>query len=71
MLTLAGSDEILRDDAIRMADKLCAANPRSELQVWPRMVHAWPLFAPVMPEARAAIAAIGGFVQRILGSRGA
>ena len=71
VLTLAGRDEILRDDAIRMADKLCAANPRSELQVWPRMVHAWPLFAPVMPEARAAVAAIGGFVQRILGSRGA
>ena len=71
VLILAGSDEILRDDAIRMADKLRAANPRSELQVWPRMAHAWPLFAPVMPEARAAIADIGGFVQRILGSRGA
>ncbi len=67
VLTLAGSDEILRDDAVRTAEKLCSANPRSELQVWPHMVHAWPLFAPVMPEARAAVAEIGSFVQRVLG----
>ncbi len=66
VLILAGSDEILRDDATRMAERLRAAGPQSELQVWPRMPHAWPLFAPVMPEARAAIADIGGFLSRIL-----
>ena len=67
VLILAGSDEILRDDAVRAAEKLRSANPLSELQVWPQMVHAWPLFAPVMPEARAAIAEIGSFVSRIVG----
>lgn len=69
VLTLAGSDEILHDDAVRMAEKLRSANPRSELQVWPRMVHAWPLFAPVMPESRAAITGIGAFVRGILDDR--
>ena len=71
VLMLVGSDEILRDDAVRMGEKLCRANPRSDLQVWPRMVHAWPLFATVMPEARAAVAEIGAFVERQLGAPGA
>jgi len=53
---------------VRMANKLRAANPRTELQVWPMMPHVWQAYAPVMPEARAAIAEIGGFVRRILGA---
>ena len=68
VLIQVGGDEILRDDADRMAGKLRAANPQSELQVWPLMPHVWQAYAPVMPEARRAIAEIGGFVRRILGS---
>ncbi|MEJ2626014.1 MAG: alpha/beta hydrolase [Pseudolabrys sp.] len=68
VLIQVGGDEVLRDDAVRMADRLSATNPRSELQVWPLMPHVWQAYAPVMPEARAAIAEIGGFVRRILGS---
>jgi len=67
VLIQVGGDEILRDDAVRMANKLRAANPRTELQVWPMMPHVWQAYAPVMPEARAAIAEIAGFVRRILG----
>ncbi len=70
VLVMAGGDEILRDDAVRMGEKLCRADPQSDLQVWPRMVHAWPLFATVMPEARAAIAEIGAFVARQAGGPG-
>lgn len=68
VLIQVGSDEILRDDAVRMADKLRAANPRSELQVWPLMPHVWQAYTPVMPEARAAVADIGAFVRRIVGA---
>lgn len=71
VLIHVGSDEILRDDAVRMAEKLRAANFKSELQVWPRMPHVWQAYTPVLPEARAAVADIGDFVRRILGSRGA
>jgi monoterpene epsilon-lactone hydrolase len=57
-----GSDELLLDDAVRMADRMRAAGCRIELEIWPRMPHVWHLFAPVMPEARQAIERIGAFV---------
>jgi monoterpene epsilon-lactone hydrolase len=61
-----GDDEILRDDAVRMAEKMRAAHCRVELQVWPRMPHGWHLLAPVLPEAKFAIAGIGEFIERML-----
>jgi epsilon-lactone hydrolase len=60
-----GSDEVLRDDSVRMADRMRAAGCRVELEIWPRMPHVWHLFAPVMPEARQAIERIGAFVTRL------
>jgi epsilon-lactone hydrolase len=62
-LLQAGSDEILRDDSVRMAEKLYAAGCHVELEIWPRMPHVWHLFAPVMPEARQAIEHIGTFLH--------
>jgi epsilon-lactone hydrolase len=61
-LIQVGSDEVLRDDAVRMAARMRDAGCRVELEIWPRMPHVWHLFAPVMPEARRAIARIGTFV---------
>ena len=63
VLIQVGSDEILRDDAIRMAQNLQRYNPRSRLEIWPRMPHAWQLFVPVLPEARRAIVNIGDFIS--------
>jgi epsilon-lactone hydrolase len=65
VLIQVGSDEILRDDAVRMAEKLRADNPRSRLEIWSRMPHAWQLFVPVLPEARRAIAQIGDFISTV------
>jgi epsilon-lactone hydrolase len=62
-LIQVGSDEVLRDDASRMAERLRSAGCDVTLEVWHRMPHVWHLFASVMPEARRAIARIGGFVQ--------
>jgi acetyl esterase/lipase len=59
-----GSDEILRDDSVRMAEKLRASGCSVELEIWPRMPHAWHLYARVLPEARLAIARIGEFLRR-------
>jgi acetyl esterase/lipase len=52
VLIQSGQDEILHDDAVRMAEKLSRNNPRSRIEIWPRMMHCWQLFAPVLPEAR-------------------
>src|SRR5499426_3358739 len=61
-----GSDEILRDDAIRMAEKLKTAGCDVEIEVWPRMPHAWHLYARIIPEGRRALARIGAFLQQRL-----
>ncbi len=63
-LIQVGSDEVLRDDATRMAERLRAAGCEVALEIWPRMPHVWQLFAEVMPEARRAIAGIGAFVRQ-------
>ena len=65
-LIQVGSDEILHDDAARMADKMKAAGCEVEIEVWPRMPHAWHLYARILPEGRQAIEQIGTFLQRRL-----
>jgi acetyl esterase/lipase len=65
-LIQAGGDEILRDDVVRMAEKMRAAGCEIELQVWPQMPHTWQLLAPVLPEARAAIDEIARFFKHRL-----
>jgi acetyl esterase/lipase len=62
-LILVGSDEVLRDDAVRMADTMRAAGCEVEIDVWSGMVHAWPTLARILPEARTAVARIGAFLD--------
>jgi epsilon-lactone hydrolase len=62
-LILVGGDEVLLDDSVRMAEKMQAAGCKVEIEVWPHMWHVWPMLVRVMPEAKAAIARIGVFIQ--------
>jgi monoterpene epsilon-lactone hydrolase len=62
-----GSDEVLRDDAVRMAECLRAAGCQVELEIWPRMPHVWHAFVPLIPEARRAIERIGAFIREKTG----
>ena len=62
-LIQVGSDEALRDDAVRMAERLRSVGCEVKLEVWPRMFHVWHMFARILPEARAAIAGIGAFLR--------
>jgi epsilon-lactone hydrolase len=62
-LIQVGSDEVLLDDSVRMAERMRAAGCQVELEIWPRMPHTWQVWARVMPEARTAIERIGAFVQ--------
>jgi epsilon-lactone hydrolase len=68
-LVHVGNDEVLRDDAVRMAEKMRRASCQVELQIWPRVPHCWHLLAPVLPEARAAIVQVGAFIERTLAAR--
>lgn len=65
-LIQVGNDEILRDDAVRMAEKLKTAGCDIEIEEWPRMPHVWQLYARMIPEGRDAIARIGMFLDRKL-----
>lgn len=67
-LIQVGSDEILRDDAVRMAEKMRRAKCPVELEIWPCMPHAWHLLAPALPEAVSAIAKIGLFLEKYFAS---
>jgi monoterpene epsilon-lactone hydrolase len=62
-LIQVGSDEILRDDAVRMADRMRAAGCEAEVEIWQQMPHVWHLYARLVPEGRRAIARIGEFLQ--------
>jgi monoterpene epsilon-lactone hydrolase len=61
-LILVGGDEVLRDDAVRMADRMRAAGCHVEIEIWPLMWHAWYLQTRGMREATAAIARIAAFM---------
>jgi epsilon-lactone hydrolase len=63
-LIQVGSDEVLRDDSVRIAEKLRAVGSDVELEVWRRMPHVWHAFATILPEARRAIARIGAFLDQ-------
>ncbi|SDI29228.1 alpha/beta hydrolase [Lutimaribacter saemankumensis] len=60
--------EILRDDAVRMAEKLRQAGAEVRLDIWPGAPHVWQIFDGWFPEAREAIGQTAGFIRRHLPS---
>jgi monoterpene epsilon-lactone hydrolase len=65
-IILVGSDELLLDDAVGMAERMRAAGCEVELDVAPGMFHGWHLFSRLMRESRVTIAKIGTFLQRTM-----
>lgn len=65
-LIIVAEGEILRADGELMAERLAAAGVPCELQVWPGQVHAFPVLTHLVPESRAAVQGIGGFVRSVL-----
>jgi acetyl esterase/lipase len=61
-----GETEILRDDALRMAERLRAAGGEVRLGVRPLVPHAWPLFDGWFPEARQTLRCAARFVGEVL-----
>jgi epsilon-lactone hydrolase len=63
LLIQVGAAETLLDDALRLAGTAGAADVRVDLQVWPEMVHVWPLFFPELAAGRAAIREAGQWMR--------
>lgn len=63
LLVMVGTHEILHDDATRLAEKARAAGVDVTLEIAQDMVHIWPFFAAILPEAAQAVDRIGAFVR--------
>jgi epsilon-lactone hydrolase len=63
MLIQVGSDETLLDDATRLAARAGAANVAVTLEIWPHMIHAWPLWNAHLKDGRRALANAGAFMR--------
>lgn len=64
-LLQVGSTELLRDDSLRVAERLAAAGVRTEVQVFERVPHVPPIWGN-LPEGRDATARIGTFLADVL-----
>lgn len=67
LLIMAGSTEVLRDDARRVAQRASAAGVEVTYEEWHRMPHVFPLFAFFIPEGRRAYKHMARFFQRVDG----
>jgi epsilon-lactone hydrolase len=63
MLIQVGSNETLLDDATRLAARAGAADVAVTLEVWPHMIHAWPLWNAHLEDGRRALASAGLFIR--------
>ena len=64
VLIQIGSNETLLDDATRLAARAGAADVAVALEIWPHMIHAWPLWNAHLEDGRRALTNAGSFVMR-------
>lgn len=64
LLLQAGDAESLRDDSLRVAERAEAAGVVHELEIWPDMIHAFQLFAPMFAVSRSALGHVASFARR-------
>jgi epsilon-lactone hydrolase len=64
VLIQVGSDETLLADATRFAAAAGAADVAVTLDVWPHMIHAWPLWNAHLEPGRQALAKAGTFIHQ-------
>ncbi|HEU4854678.1 MAG TPA: alpha/beta hydrolase [Nitrosospira sp.] len=65
-LIQVGSAETLLSDSTRFAEVAAEANVATTLEVWPEMIHAWPLWNAGLTDARLALKSAGQFMKRRL-----
>jgi len=65
LLIQVGEDEILVDDAVRLAEKARAMGVDVTLEIWDELFHVFHMF-PFLPESKKAVEGIADFVSRNL-----
>ncbi|HXW49403.1 MAG TPA: alpha/beta hydrolase [Xanthobacteraceae bacterium] len=65
-LIQVGAAETLLSDATRFTEALGAANVAVALEIWPDMIHAWPLWNAHLKAGRRALASAGTFITASL-----
>ena len=63
LLIHVATDELLRDDALRLAASARQAGVETQLSLWPGVPHCWQLAHGVMAEARASLKEAAGFLR--------
>ncbi|MBE7209669.1 MAG: alpha/beta hydrolase [Gluconacetobacter diazotrophicus] len=66
VLVQIGENEVMLDDAIRLAAHLGKHRVRSSLEVWPGMFHVWHKFAGSMPDADRALDSAVCFIEQAM-----
>jgi acetyl esterase/lipase len=67
LLIQVSDSEILLDDSRRVAANANRAGVRVTLRISRGLPHGWQIFAPILPEGRAALREAGRFIRAILG----
>jgi epsilon-lactone hydrolase len=65
LIQVSGS-EVLLDDSRRVAENAKRSGVTATLQIWPGLPHGWHIFAPLLPEARAALRDAADFIRATL-----
>jgi acetyl esterase/lipase len=68
LLIQVGSSETLLDDAVRLAGAAGEADVPVTLEIWPHMIHAWPLWNARLEPGREALSRAGRFIRTLLAS---
>jgi acetyl esterase/lipase len=68
LLIQASRHEVLRDDAVRIAERARAAGVDCTIELTDEVPHVWQIFAAILPEAREALASAGAFLRTRLGA---
>jgi monoterpene epsilon-lactone hydrolase len=63
-LIQVGSAETLLEDSTRFAAAAGAADVSVTLEIWPHMIHAWPMWNARLEPGRRALANAGAFIRR-------
>ena len=63
LLVQVGSEETLLSDATRFAEAAGLARVAVTLEIWPHMIHAWPVWNARLEPGRRALVHLGAFVR--------
>jgi monoterpene epsilon-lactone hydrolase len=67
LLIQVGSEEILLDDSLLLAEKAKADGVDVTLKIWDGMWHVWQAVGDFLPESRKAFEEFGQFVKEHVG----